>query len=419
MQLESEQEREQVQEILGWVGLLGACFVIAAGIARAFDRGGHDFSVFFTAWKWALSGQGSQIYLQSPDRFLYAPGFAWVFSFIALLPEKFALALWCCLKAGALGLVVSLIRSRVWPPTSGRAKILSIGFCSWSVLFLARPLLIDFEYGQINVFVMAASIWALLRHRDRVLDSAEKSEGLDFLAWMLLSILAVTKLFPLPLLLLPWVVRKPGLRAERGGVVLGVLLVLCLPLLSGGLSGWTDLHVQWFHALTAKGLPAESHNQSFTALLHHYFSGDATPVISESGREFHLGWALLNPFQIQALSLAWALSFLSLILAWILSPLWKKSRNSLVLSVCLVTAIILPSHLVWKPYFVFGIPAASLLAPSLLARPGLAIALMLVMNFTGFDWIGHEWGPRLEAASVMLFAYLVLLMQARGRLSRS
>ena len=38
--------------------------------------GGHDFAVFYEAWNLVAHGRGTEIYTTSPDRFLYAPGFA-------------------------------------------------------------------------------------------------------------------------------------------------------------------------------------------------------------------------------------------------------------------------------------------------------------------------------------------------------
>jgi len=82
------------------LGLTG--MVVGLGTGWAFQRGGLDFDVFHAAWKLVLSGQPSEIYRSSPDRFLYAPGFAWLLSPLGLLPRGAALAIWCLSKAAVL-----------------------------------------------------------------------------------------------------------------------------------------------------------------------------------------------------------------------------------------------------------------------------------------------------------------------------
>ena len=84
----------------------------------------------------------------------------------------------------------------------------------------------------------------------------------------------------------------------------------------------------------------------------------------------------------------------------------------------LVGLLILPSHLVWKPYFVFSLPLGICIM-ALLAGPDIrfrrskmilfAIAFSL-MNLTSFDLIGSTFAAPLEAASVMMFAHLAGLI---------
>jgi hypothetical protein len=78
----------------------------------------------------------------------------------------------------------------------------------------------------------------------------------------------------------------------------------------------------------------------------------------------------------------------------------------------LVALLILPSHLVWKPYFVLFLPIGVLLAgwPRWSPRRALGLAVAFAaMNLSGFDVLGGDWGARAESASVMLWAALTYL----------
>ena len=71
-----------------------------------------------------------------------------------------------------------------------------------------------------------------------------------------------------------------------------------------------------------------------------------------------------------------------------------------------------PSHLVWKPYFVMGLPAAFLAIRKLPRYWPAIAAVFLLLNFGGFDLLGQEWGARFEAASVLLWCHLAILVIA-------
>jgi hypothetical protein len=126
-----------------------ASLVTAVGTLWAFQKGASDFSVFLAAGKLVLTGQGMDIYARSPDRFLYAPGFAWLMAPLAFLPRELALALWCFAKAAVVGGVIA---------RGLRVRAGQIALAAWAVVLLARPVLIDFQYGQVNLFILGAGV---------------------------------------------------------------------------------------------------------------------------------------------------------------------------------------------------------------------------------------------------------------------
>lgn len=383
------------------VWLLGALFAI--GTYWSYTRGGIDFAVFHHAWRLVLEGRGADIYTNSPDRYLYAPGFAWLLAPLGLLPREAALAVWCLLKAFALGCVVRFY-AKHYSEKSSISFPTALGIASFAAWVMARPLLIDVQYGQINLLILAVAVWALSEH-------FRKEEGQPWresLSWFFLGILAISKIFPGPLLMIPWVRKENApssrLKRERLAAITGVLITLIAPVISQGFNGALQMIFAWRAALLEKGLPYESHNQSFVAALHHYFTTDPTHIISLGSQWIVLGKDLLSLEAISMLSMAWTLICLGVLFAWILrAPI----RDPLRWIAVIIGLLFIPSHLIWKPYFVFGIPSAMVLAFS--SQYWLLAVAFVLINLTGFDMIGGFLAGHLEAAALFLWVHLILI----------
>jgi hypothetical protein len=390
-----------------WAGvMLGAAGLIACvGTLWAFQRGGHDFDVFYGAWRAVLEGKGAEIYRITPDRFLYAPGFAWLFAPIGLLPRDLALALWCLGKSAGLGWLAAAVAARLPLPRAEALAAAGAGVLIW-----ARPLLIDYQYGQLNLYLLIAGAAALLAH-----DEAEVRPVRRALGWFALGALAASKLFLLPLLAVPLLRARWGRpRLEFAAGLAGIGSVLALPAVTEGAVGAAALLGRWKDALAGRGFPLESHNQSFAAFLHHWFSGEPTHVIAWGAARSY-GWALLGADVRFSFAAAWACACLAAIAGWLLLARPGGSADRVRWAALGLGLLILPSHLVWKPYFVFGLPAAMWLggrawrARRAAGFIGLAAAFALV-NLTGFDVVGYEWAGRLEAGATLLFVHVALLV---------
>ena len=387
-------------------GAIALAIVIAFGVFNAFSKGANDFSVFYEAWHLVLSGRGTEIYKVSPDRFLYGPGFAWVLAPFAMASKNVALAIWCAAKIFVVGFIAKEFSKRI----NREDPTLSLGLSLWGIALVARPLLIDFSYGQVNLFVLAACVWALL---GRI--SSKHSPYGEVVSWSVLTWVALSKLFPMPLLVAPWLVTRgiklDKIKNERLGILLGFLVVLLPPLLSLGWTGAWELLLGWRDALISRGLPLESHNQSFTALLYHYLSGHPTQILSEGATPLFLGWASLSTSQIGLISLFWTTLTLGFALGWICSG---SKHESLKWSVVTIGLLIVPSHLIWKPYFVMSLPLAVLFIHQVYKKNNwvsylAAVCLFVGVNLTGFDFVGHNWAAHIEAGSVLLFMHLILI----------
>ncbi len=387
------------------VFLVSALLVVLVGTLWAFQRGANDFSVFFEAWRLVMSGRGLEVYGGTPDRFLYAPGFAWLLAPLGLLPRAWALGLWCFGKALLLFWIVSVV-ARWASAQKGRYEAAAF----LGVVVVARPLLIDFQYGQVNLYLLAAVVWALDSHLD-----PSKSGLKGALPWFALGMVSVIKLLTAPLLALPWIAQEiaGGAKARRTQIVAslsGGFAILLLPLIFGGWDQFLELHTRWLSALVDRGLPMESHNQSFMAFLHHLFSGNPTPVVALARAEdFSVSWLRLDGSMIRALSLAWVLGSAGAILVW---QRVKHSSSKGAWAVVLCGLLILPSHLLWKPYFLFGLPAAAFLAARAQSmRSWIFLAgISALINLSGFDFVGHGVGVRFEAWAGLLWTHIVLLL---------
>ncbi len=398
-------------KIVSILGILAVVLLVSVGTFRALTRGGNDFAVFYEAWRLVNTGRGADIYQVSPDRFLYAPGFAWILSPWGLLSKSAALATWCLAKAFLIGFLIQKLSASCQMSKNGKIgqSSLGVGLSAWGVVLIARPLLIDLEYGQVNLFILGACVWGLLGH-------FEKEPSLvDFPRWLLLTFAAIAKLFPLPLLLVPWCVKSGissrKIKVERCAIIVGVLFTLLVPVITQGWSGTFHLLLDWRDAVLARGLPLESHNQSFIALLHRYLSGIPTHVIAEGAPPVLLGWKWLSSEKIRLLSLFWTMGTFGVILGWIVSgSLYSPFKWIAVL----IGLLIVPSHLVWKPYFVMSMPLAIWVIHQALEKKRISLllgilVLFTVINLTGFDFVGHQWGAHFESASLLLMAHLAMI----------
>ena len=106
-------------------------------------------------------------------------------------------------------------------------------------------------------------------------------------------------------------------------------------------------------------------------------------------------------------------------LAWLAYPLyvrrellWRPAVSALWAAVW-VGLLILPSHLVWKPYFVFGVGVGIALVPWIVQsrlRMAVSASLLLFANFTTYEFVGRPTAAYLEAFCSMMAAHLALLL---------
>ena len=145
------------------IGLLVASLVVTIGTVWAFERNAPDFAVFYSAWKLVLSRSGAA------PRSTTSPltGFSLRAGVcVAALAAGVAAASGGAWRSGVLPrrAVVGFVVREFQPARPVQGTIASLGMAAWGVALVARPLLIDFQYGQVNTLILGACCWALLGH---------------------------------------------------------------------------------------------------------------------------------------------------------------------------------------------------------------------------------------------------------------
>lgn len=192
----------------------------------------------------------------------------------------------------------------------------------------------------------------------------------------------------------------------------GLAVILFLPLLTQGPMGTWNLLLEWKVALLGRGLPLETHNQSVVALLYRFLAGQPVHVVALGMHPVMLLSIQLSQSVLSALAMAWTALSLCFLVFWLF---WSSRIAPLRWSVVLIAWLIVPSHLVWKPYFVMTLPVMVLALHDLLktrrnyGRWALFVFSILIMNLTGFDFIGHSAAAYAEASSVFMITHLILI----------
>ena len=401
----------KISGALIWISVALIC------MSWPFLRPSNDFDVFYIAWRTVLEGKGLHVYSLTPDRFLYAPGFAWFFAPLGIFTRSIALGLWSLAK---FWVIVFCAREFAKQLTQSKEYFVLSGF---GLLVVLRPLMIDFQYGQVNAFLFFFAAWALRR---LFFPQKRESANANILVWFFFGVFSVGKLITLPLLVIPFLLKNHLQKEQKeqkrnqscaAAGIAGAFTVFMLPVLQVGVQGWWHLHLDWLRALQSRGFPLESHNQSIAAILQHWFSGVPIRVIVLY-QQLQLSTSrLLSENVLTVASYLSAFFWIAsiLYLAWFFLPKLarapEKNPRAIALSIALLIALVMmPSHLVWKPYFISGLPLVWVLMSekSTRIRIGLFASLAL-LQFSGVDFIGPAWAGWLEAGGVFMAAHLLLI----------
>ncbi len=186
---------------------------------------------------------------------------------------------------------------------------------------------------------------------------------------------------------------------------LTVAMLILIPYFVWGTEIANSLYASYPGQLQSKGLPIYTHNQSFAALLHRFFSGD-------SFRSFSVGmvnWTIFTISKPTLQLIATSLGILLSSIAWL-----KAHKRKLDLDYASATcfSILFLSHIVWKPYFIFLLPALMqvlLTSRSIGSRIGLSLFLILGPLSSPDIW-GVKNSRIFDGISIHLMATIILFL---------
>jgi alpha-1,2-mannosyltransferase len=292
--------------------LLVLVLVVGAGILGGLYGELKDLAVYRHAGDLLLAGD-SPYATREPVfdlPFTYPPFAAVLLAPLALLPTTLAKGLWTAASAAALDATIVLVLRA----GGKRPPWWLVGSLAAAAVAL-EPVWQTFWFGQVNLVVLVALLWDLLRPHKR-------SSG------VLLGLAAGLKLTPLLFVVVLLAVGHRGMALRAAAVFVGTVLVgLLVP---GGASYWTDGLLD----ASRVGPPALAHNQSVYGALTRVLDGPPSTI----------GWlAVAGPLAVVVVVVA---------VAW-----WR--RGDVQLGICLAAlAMLLASPVSWSHHWVWALPVA-------------------------------------------------------------
>lgn len=326
-----------------------AVVVVAAAVAGGLHGGFTDLFVYQEAGRAILDGLPASAPRDPVTglTFTYPPFAALVMVPLALLPAWLAAAVWTGASTAALAAVVVMVRRATGRPTPGwLAAVVTAGALA------LEPVWQNLAFGQVNVIVMAAVLFDLLRPERR---------------WsgVLVGLVAGLKLTPLVFVLLLLLVgrRASGRRALVAFVATVALGLLAAPRWAA--SYWTDGLLDAGRI----GPPALAHNQSVYGALTRLLDG-RPPTLVWLAVAVPLGAAIL------LVARRW----------------WLRGDHVLATCVAALAALVV-SPISWSHHWVWAVPVAL----CLWERSRWAAAAWTAV-FVARPILWPPWGQRREYA---------------------
>lgn len=353
--------------------------VVAAAVAGALRGGFTDLFVYQYGGRAVLDGL--PVYESGDPEtglpFTYPPFAAVVMVPLALLPAWLAAASWTAASAGALALVVLVVRRALGRPAPGWLVALLTG----GALAL-EPVWQNLAFGQVNLLLMLAVMVDLVRPAGR---------------WsgVLVGIAAGVKLTPLVFAALLVLV---GRRTAAGRAVLafaGTVAVGFVAMPGSASTYWADGLVD----ADRVGPPALAHNQSVYGALTRLLDGPPPTLL----------WL--------AVAAPLALGVIVVAAGW-----WR--RGDRVLGTCLgAMAMLLASPVSWSHHWVWAVPVALVLWESSRWASAAWTAVFVARPVVWPPWgeaREYMWSPSEHlVGNAYLLAALALSVWAAAALQRT
>jgi len=406
------------EKLSGWLpcllfGLLMIALVVLGFRKQADNPAGSDLDVYLHAGR--LMMEGADMYLvptHGEKYYRYPPLLAFLVGPLARLPYQTALLVWLALSA-----VIMSAAGLVWFRT-----VTGMKFCrqrariQWAVggvalLVTLRYVLSHFNYGQVNLMVLALMVFGCaLIFRGRTVSGGA-----------LIGISMVIKPFALPFLV--WFAVSRYWRTLIG-VVAGGLAGIALPAIRTGLAGNLEHMKQWLAHMADSASPTTvwlaSNNVSLYASLQRLFTD--LEVRHLDGTMSNISLLALPGPVVQIL--AWLI--FGMILIWIGRVSWKYGRSDddrvrVAVASFMFALVPVLTTTAQKHYFVMIVPAVVYVLCAWLVfkiRDSVFRALVAVsfalLAATGPAIWSKVWAQTFQATGVITVA-AILLAAAIGR----
>ena len=359
----------QVVTVIGVTAL-----VLAVARPRVVSRMA-DFEVYWIAAGRARAVQPLYRIDDGHYQFKYLPAFAVMAIPAGLVSLPVAKNLWfhlsVILLVGLISLSIGALPDRLKPPW-----LLTLIVVIAMGKFYGHELVL----GQVNILFAVVVLLAI----------RAMSAGGETIAGLLLALAVVIK--PYALLFAPWLLARRRIGAVAGFAA-GAAAIAALPALVYGVPGAVNLHVDWWHTVTASTAPnlTNQDNVSIAGMYAKWF-GDAPAA---------------RPLVI-ATSAALVIAAGFVILRGRGLP-----RPHVLEGVLLLTLVPLLSPQGWDYVFLVSTPAIVLLANYAGGLPRvlrvLAAAAVLVIGLSLYDVLGRSLYARFMAASVITVCFFLVV----------
>ena len=388
------------------VAALTAIIVVVC-VAQQLIKGDGDPVLFANAGK-VLLAPPNDLYL-SPipphnNYYYYPPFFAVLCMPLSWLPESLLLTLWALASVALLGWSLSAfyggITGKNYFDIEPRHRWMVIGCAA---IFVLRPAIDHLRFGQINIFVLAAAVLALLQIERRR----------EFVPGLILGASIVTKLLLIPFAALFLLRRKYVLLL---GMAVVVVAAAALPALFVGLSRDVALHREWFEVvfLGVSNEWTSNGNISLAAQITRFFT--TSTAFEYKGISHAVSLAELSPSLVAALRLAVPATVLLVIGFFVfrfrnapaLISRWGIYALVFALVPCFSTITELP-HLVllapaamWVAHVIFIEKVTDRLLVSLFA------AAFVLTTLTSKTFVGEYLGKAFASTGIVILGVVLL-----------
>ncbi len=375
----------------------------------------NDLRAYYGAAQWVTTETDIYANPTSPEGryYVYPPFFAILCAPVAVVGWKVFALFWCVASLVSL-IAASVLCARIVRP--GAKGSLLVLFAAAALILTARPIISDFQNGQINTFVfflVAASLFLFLRRFDAA-------------SGIVVGFAAAIK--PTFVIFLPYFIFKGAYKTAGGMLLALVFALVLLPLVTLGPTRTSELYTSFYSRIlgpftSVSEAPREfaGSGQSLRAAAHNF--------LTDTNAAHHSRFAIKVNFANLSAGAVWKIVLGACAVLAVLTALCaranlahKEKRDLAALELASVLLLmLLVSPLSRKAHFVaLMLPYAAGVNYLLLHRGSIPLrgrlqvllaavaASFILINLTSRSFVGKYLSTYFLAFSVFFFAAIML-----------